>query len=40
MKISEVNSDKLDNKLIKSIFFNIKKEKYTYSDYVVILWCS
>ncbi|MBQ4583853.1 MAG: YdcF family protein [Bacilli bacterium] len=39
MKLSEVDSSKLNNNIIKKIFFNIKKENYKYADYVVIYGC-
>ena len=40
MKLSEVNINDLDEKLIKKIFFNVKKEEYNYADYVIIYGCS
>lgn len=39
MKLSELDSSQLNNHLIKKIFFNIKKENYKYTDYVVIYGC-
>ncbi len=39
MKLSEVNTTDLDEKLIKKIFFNVKKEEYNYADYVIIYGC-
>lgn len=39
MKSSEVDTNSLDNQLIKDIFFNIRKEKYNYADYIIIYGC-
>ena len=39
MKLSEINPDKLNNDLIKKIFFDIKKEEYDYADYIIIYGC-
>lgn len=39
IKLSEVDTNSLDNELIKSIFFNKKKENYNYADYIVIYGC-
>ncbi|MEE3344262.1 MAG: YdcF family protein [Bacilli bacterium] len=39
MKISLVDSNKLNDDLIKKIFFNIKKEQYNYADYLIIYGC-
>ena len=39
MKLTQIDHNKLDNDLIKRIFFNIKKEKYEYADYIVIYGC-
>lgn len=39
MKLSEVNTQELDNDLIKKIFFGAPKEHYDYADYVVIYGC-
>lgn len=39
MKLSEVNISHLDSKLIKNIFFSIKKESYNYADYLIIYGC-
>ena len=39
MKISSIDSSKLNDELIKKIFFNIKKENYEYADYLVIYGC-
>ena len=39
MKLSEVVPNKLDNELIKKIFFSINKEKYDYADYIIIYGC-
>lgn len=39
IKLSEVDTNSLDNELIKSIFFNLKKENYNYADYIVIYGC-
>lgn len=39
MKITEIDPNNLSNDLIKKIFFNIKKEKYTNVDYLVIYGC-
>ena len=39
MKLSELKSYELDDKMIKEIFFNIKKENYDIADYVVIYGC-
>ena len=40
MKLSEVVPNKLDNELIKKIFFSINKEKYDYADYIIVYGCS
>lgn len=39
IKLSEVDINSLDNELIRSLFFNMKKEKYNYADYIVIYGC-
>lgn len=39
MKLSELDCSRLNNNLIKRIFFSIKKENYKYADYVVIYGC-
>lgn len=39
MKLSEVDTNSLDNELIKMIFFNIKKGKYNYADYIIVYGC-
>lgn len=39
MKLSEIEIKDLDNELIRNIFFNIRKEKYNYADYVIIYGC-
>ena len=39
MKLSEVNIDDLDEKLIKKIFFDVKKKEYNYADYIIIYGC-
>ena len=39
LKITEINPNKLDNDLIKQVFFNIQKENYTNVDYLVIYGC-
>lgn len=39
MKLSEVDTNSLDNELIKMIFFNIKKEKYNYANYIIVYGC-
>ena len=39
MKITEIDSNQLDNDLIKQVFFNIQKENYTNVDYLVIYGC-
>lgn len=39
MKLSEIEIKDLDNELIRNIFFNIRKEKYNYGDYVIIYGC-
>lgn len=39
MKLSEINPNKLDNNLIKKIFFSINKEEYDYADYIVVYGC-
>ena len=39
MKLSEIVPNKLDNELIKKIFFSINKEKYDYADYIIIYGC-
>ena len=38
IKLSEVDTNSLDNELIKMIFFNIKKN-YKYADYIIIYGC-
>lgn len=39
LKLSEIDSNNLNNRLIKQIFFNIKKENYNYADYIIIYGC-
>ena len=39
MKLTQIDHNKLDDDLIKRIFFNVKKEKYEYADYIVIYGC-
>ena len=39
MKLTQIDHNVLDDNLIKKIFFNIKKEKYEYADYIVIYGC-
>ena len=39
MKITEVDPNNLTNDLIKKIFYNTKKEKYTNVDYLIIYGC-
>lgn len=39
MKLSETNPNKLDNDLIKKIFFNATKDKYDYADYIIVYGC-
>ena len=39
MKVSFVDSSKLNDDLIKKIFFNIEKEQYDYADYLIIYGC-
>ncbi len=39
MKLSSVNSNKLDDDLINKIFFSIEKEQYDYADYLIIYGC-
>ena len=39
MKVSEIKTNDLDNELIKTLFFNVKKEKYDYADYLIIYGC-
>lgn len=39
MKLSNIDINNLDNELIKKIFFNIKREKYDYADYIIIYGC-
>ena len=39
MKVSFIDSNKLNDDLIKKIFFNIKKEQYDYADYLIIYGC-
>ncbi len=39
MKISCVDSNELNDDLIKKIFFNIKKEQYDHADYLIIYGC-
>ncbi len=39
MKLSEVDPNSLDDKLIKRIFYSIKKEEYESADYIIIYGC-
>ena len=39
MKLSEINPNKLDNTLIKKLFFDVKNEDYDYADYMIIYGC-
>lgn len=39
MKLSEINLNKIDNDLIKKIYFSVKKEKWDYADYIIVYGC-
>ena len=39
MKLSEIDVKKIDNELIKKLFFNVKKEEYNHADYLIIYGC-
>ena len=39
MKVSFIDSNELNDDLIKRIFFNIEKEQYDYADYLIIYGC-
>lgn len=39
MKLSEIDTNNLDNELIKKVFFNVPRETYHYADYVVVYGC-
>ena len=39
MKVSFVDSNELNDDLIKKIFFNTEKEQYDYADYLIIYGC-
>ena len=39
MKMSEVDSNKINNDLIKKIFFSVNKEEYDYADYIIVYGC-
>ena len=39
MKVSEIDSNKIDKNIIKKFFYNIKKEEYESADYLVIYGC-
>lgn len=39
IKLSDVDINNINPELIKNIFFNLKKEKYNYADYIIIYGC-
>lgn len=39
MKLSEIDTNNLDNELIKKIFFNVPRKTYHYADYVIVYGC-
>ena len=39
MKVSFVDSNELNDDLIKKIFFNTEKKQYDYADYLIIYGC-
>lgn len=39
MKVSEIDSNKIDKNIIKKFFYNIKKEEYESADYIIIYGC-
>ena len=39
MKVSFIDSNELNDDLIKKIFFNTEKEQYDYADYLIIYGC-
>ena len=39
MKLSQIVPNKIDNNLLKKIFFSINKEKYDNSDYIIVYGC-
>ena len=39
MRLSEIDSGKINNELIKKMFFSIGKKDYVYADYIIIYGC-
>ena len=39
MKVSEIDSNKIDKNIIKKFFYNIRKEEYESADYIIIYGC-
>lgn len=39
MKLSQIVPNKIDNNLLKKIFFSINKEKYDNADYIIVYGC-
>ena len=39
MKLSQISPNKIDNNLLKKIFFIINKEKYDNADYIIVYGC-
>ncbi len=39
MRLSEIDTSKLDGALIKKIFFSSVKEKYDHADYIIVYGC-
>lgn len=39
MKLSELDLSKIDNDLIRKLFFSVDKENYDYADYVIVYGC-
>ena len=39
MKLSQIDTNKLDNDLIYKLFFDVKKEEYDYAEYLIIYGC-
>ena len=39
MKLSQIDPNKIDNNMIKKIFYSVPKENYDYADYIIVYGC-
>lgn len=39
MKLSQIDPNKIDNNMIKKIFYSVLKENYDYADYIIVYGC-